>query len=290
MSSIAKEFKEYLKDIKFSHSIFAFPFAISAFFLERLPIPTVQQVLLLIVCMISARSFAMGVNRLFDWKLDRENPRTVDRSIPAGKLKVGNAWMFTLGFALVFVVSTFYLSEVAFYASVPVLIFLGGYSLMKRIHFLTHLYLGLCLGLAPNAVYVALTGSLSRPMVFLGLAIAVWTAGFDILYSLQDMKHDKKVGLNSVPSFFGTRGAVYISRGLFLAMILLLVMVGINLNLGLFYFTGVVIVSLALAYEHWLVRGILSEGQTVNIGKAFFDINAWVSIGFLLFVILERSL
>ena len=288
MSSIATEFKEYLRDIKFSHSIFAFPFAISAFFLETMPSPSPLQIVLLISCMICARSYAMGINRLFDWKLDKENPRTVGRSIPAGKLKVGNAWLFTSVFAGAFVASAFFLSDLAFVCSIPVLAFLGGYSLMKRLHFVTHLYLGLCLGLAPNAVYIALVGELSMPLVLLGLAIAVWTAGFDILYSLQDMEHDKKAGLKSVPSYFGAKGAIYISRTLFALMILLLTLVGTQLSLGVFYFAGVSLVALALVYEHLLVRGILSKNQSVNIGKAFFDINAWVSVGFLVFVIIER--
>lgn len=282
------QFKEFLFDIKFSHSIFAFPFAISAFFMESLPSPTAEQIILLCVCMVSARSVAMGANRLFDWKLDLANPRTATRSIPSGRLNLFNAWFFTLGFAGVFVTSSYFLSDIAFKASVPVLIFLSGYSLMKRVHFFTHLYLGLCLGLAPNAVYTSLTGELSSPLVLLGFAIAVWTAGFDILYSLQDMDHDKKEGLKSVPSYFGAKWSIYISRALFFAMIMLLAMIGYLLDLGSIYFAGVFLVAVILAYEHYLVKDAVKGEGIPNIGKAFFDLNAWVSVGFLIFVIAER--
>ncbi|MDB2447457.1 putative 4-hydroxybenzoate polyprenyltransferase [bacterium] len=288
MNNTWTQFQEFLKDIKFSHSIFAFPFAVSAFFFEQLPMPSMLQVALLCVCMVSARSFAMGVNRLFDWKLDLVNPRTAVRSIPSGKLQIVNAGLFSLLFAGLFVGSTYFLSAAAFYASVPVLLFLGGYSLMKRVHFLTHLYLGLCLGLAPSAVYIALTGELSSPLVLLGLGIAVWTAGFDILYSLQDMDHDKSAGLKSVPSYFGAKTSIYISRFLFSSMILFLVCAGYLVSFGAIYYLGVVCVGAVLVYEHYLVRDAVKGLGIPNIGKAFFDLNAWVSVGFMCFVILER--
>jgi 4-hydroxybenzoate polyprenyltransferase len=293
VSKFISQLQEFLKDIKFSHSIFAFPFAISAFFIEIMPMPNFLQISLLVVCMISARSFAMGINRLFDHKLDAENDRTKNRSIPAGRLKVGYGVLFCLIFASIFIYSTYYLSPLAFRASAPVLIFLGGYSLMKRLHFITHLYLGICLGLAPNAVYAALTNEFSLSLCFLGLAIAVWTAGFDILYSLQDMHHDKKAGLKSVPSFFGAKKSIYISRILFSAMIALLVYVGDMSQLGLVYYLGVAFVGAVLVYEHFLINGMLKKDrkksdEVPNIGKVFFDLNAWVSVGFMCFVILDK--
>ena len=288
MTSQLGQLTEFLKDIKFSHSIFAFPFAVSAFFIEMMPVPTLLQIGLLCICMVSARSFAMGANRLFDWKLDLENPRTAVRSIPAGRLKLSSAWLFTLAFAAIFITTTYFLSNAAFIASVPVLIFLAGYSLMKRVHFLTHLYLGICLGLAPTAVYIALTGSVSLPLVYLGVGIAFWTAGFDILYSLQDMDHDKGAGLNSVPSKFGAKGAVYISRFLFAGMIAMLYYTGQLSGLGSLYYVGVAFVAVVLVYEHYLVKDVVKGGGVPNIGKAFFDLNAWVSVGFMGFVILDK--
>jgi len=289
---VFEQFWTFLRDIKFSHSIFAFPFAVSAFFLVDLPLPTNTQLVALVVCMVAARSFAMGANRIFDRKIDLMNPRTAGRSIPAGKLKLNYAWLYFALSGVVFIASTSLLSTVALYASVPVLIFLAGYSFMKRIHYLTHIYLGLCLGLAPNAVFAALTNSFSLPLIVLGLAIAVWTAGFDILYALQDYKFDREQGLQSIPAFFGPRPAVIISRFLFGAMILLLLIVGHLTSAGVIYYLGVSFVTAGLVYEHVLLRNFYGkntgEVDIPNIGKIFFDLNAGVSVVFMLFVVLAK--
>ena len=279
---------EFLRDIKFSHSLFAFPFVICTFFIEDMPAPTMMQTILLLLCMFAARSFAMGANRLLDWQLDMVNPRTSARSIPSGRLGLPYALFFTICCGVVFVCSSFYLSNVAFYASMPVLVVLAGYSLMKRIHYLTHFYLGVCLGIAPSAVYIALTSEVSLPLICLGIAIACWTAGFDILYSLQDMIHDRKNGLNSVPAKFGARGAVKISRLLFLIMTALLVYIGLICSMGKLYYLGVGLVGLILVYEHYLVRHVKTGLENTNFGKVFFDMNAWVSVGFMIFVIADR--
>lgn len=286
------QFSEYLRDIKFSHSVFALPFAASALFIESVPTPNLTSILLLLACMISARSFAMGVNRLFDADMDKENKRTETRSIPAGRLTKGYSALFISGFAGIFIYCSALLSSFAAWGAVPVLLFLACYSLMKRLHYSTHLYLGVCLGLAPTAVYGALTGEFSFSLILLGGAIAVWTAGFDILYSLQDMDHDAANDLKSVPSRFGWDLSVRISRVLFSVMVLLLIGVGVAAGFGWIYYAGLVSLSAVLAYEHVLLSqlkrrsDLLRENPT--FGKIFFDLNAWVSVGFFIVVVTDR--
>lgn len=282
------QLKEFLLDIKFSHSLFAFPFATAAFFLEHIPVPSFGQLALLCLCMVCARSFAMGVNRVLDANLDRDNPRTSGRAIPAGRLSRLGAGLFTVCFGLAFIGFSFLLSIQAFYWSVPVLVFLGGYSLMKRSSFLCHAYLGVCLGLSPTAVHVALVGDFSLTLLLIGLGVAVWTAGFDILYALQDMQHDKKVGLHSMPSKFGVEKSVLASRVLFSLMIVFLTIAGIYGGVGGVYYLGVGAVGCALVVQHILVAKIRQQNRFDKIGKMFFDVNAWISCGFLVFVIIDH--
>jgi 4-hydroxybenzoate polyprenyltransferase len=277
----------FAADIKIAHSIFALPFAASSFFVGSIPAPTFRQCLLLVICMVLARSTAMGMNRFLDRHIDLSNPRTRARKIPSGQMTAFQSLFWSLVAAVFFVVSASSLSPLAGYLSIPLLIILVAYSWMKRLTWATHWYLGFCLGLAPMAIQVAMSGTLSLPIVLLGTAVMFWTGGFDILYSLQDLDFDKKLGLYSVPSKFGPAGAIWLSRVSFGIMIGLLTAIGEISNRGALYFAGILVISVILIVEHWLVRDAKKTGKSALIGVAFFNINAWVSVVFFAFVALD---
>ncbi len=281
--NILQSFRHFALDIKIAHSVFALPFAVAAFIIGALPIPTTRQILLLLVCMVTARSFAMGMNRYLDRHIDGSNPRTRTRKIPAGELSAnaGLGWSITAG--LLFVASAFGLSPLAGYCSAPLLAILAMYSMMKHLSWLTHWYLGICLGLAPIGVAMAMTGRVDWPVIFVGIAVCLWTAGFDILYSLQDRTFDIGQRLKSVPSRFGPAGSLAISKVCFLAMIVFLSLAGWSSERGLVYFLGVITIAVLLAYEQFLVRDARVTGYSRHLNIAFFNMNAYVSVIYLVF-------
>lgn len=285
-SHLAGQLGAFFKDIKLAHSVFALPFAASSlWFLPHLQLDF-EQVILLLVAIVSARTYAMGANRLLDWKIDQMNPRTANRAVPAGKLKLSSGRFFTFAAAVIFVACSFYLSPLAGQCSIPVLFALGSYSLMKRVSFFTHWYLGLCLGLSPAAVSVALTGQMTMESIWIGLATAFWTAGFDLIYSLQDMDFDKTKGLHSFPSKFGFSKTLMASRLSFALAIACFVTLGIYAALGPFYYFGVFAIASLLAYQHILVNN--PAKAKVNMNAAFFTSNAWVSILFLFALSMDK--
>jgi 4-hydroxybenzoate polyprenyltransferase len=267
----------FLRDIKIAHSVFALPFAAAAIKFAQVPWPNLQQLLLMLIAMISARSWAMGSNRYIDRAIDGKNQRTAGRMIPSGKLpaRYGLAW--SLLWALIFIVTAFNLNTQAGLCSVPLLTILGLYSYTKRFTWLCHWYLGACLGLAPIAVSIALGVPLQLPQLLIGAGVMMWTAGFDIIYALQDHSFDMEHNLYSVPVHFGFRGAITISRVCFVAMVLLLGAAGYLHHCGSWYFCGLAIIAGILWYEQWLVR----DGG--NIDQAFFTVNSWVGVVFLIF-------
>jgi 4-hydroxybenzoate polyprenyltransferase len=285
-----RSFLAFAADIKLAHSVFALPFAVSALALGRLPLPAPAQWSLLLVCMVTARSFAMGMNRFLDRKIDAANPRTQGRQIPAGRLSPWAGLGWSLGTGAAFVAAAFALGPAAGYCSVPLLCILLLYSYMKRLTWLTHWYLGLCLGLSPIAVAVALTGRAPAPVLCLGAAVCLWTGGFDVLYALQDLEFDRTQGLHSVPSRFGPLLSLWISRLSFAGMIVLLSLAGVTAAAGTLYFVGVAAVAAILAYEQVLVRDARHTGHSRNLNAAFFHANAAVSIVFGAFAILDHVL
>jgi 4-hydroxybenzoate polyprenyltransferase len=284
---LAQSLKRFGIDIKLSHSVFALPFAASAFLVSPIPLPTLMQSLLLIICMISARSFAMGMNRYLDRDVDYENPRTKVRAIPSGALSNTEMLYWSLGFGLVFVVGASFLNAVAAWLAVPLLLVLASYSLLKRVSWICHWYLGLCLGFAPVAVSIAITGTADSTLVALGLGIACWTGGFDILYSLQDLTFDRERGLHSIPSRFGVKKSLVISRLSFLGMASFLVVTGILGSLGVFYFVGLAVIFGILVYEQVLIDDVSPAGYSKNMNAAFFNANAWVSVIFFGFTLVD---
>ncbi|HVW39583.1 MAG TPA: UbiA-like polyprenyltransferase [Pirellulales bacterium] len=275
-----------LEMIRFSHTLFALPFALLAAAMAwRLGGGAVawrwQDFLGIVLCMVTARSTAMAFNRLTDHKLDAQNPRTRMRHIPAGLLSVQSVALFTILCAVCFIASTllFLPNRWPIYLSVPVLAFLCGYSLTKRFTALAHFWLGAALALAPIAAWIALRGELAWPPVVLGAAVMLWVAGFDIIYACQDVEVDSELGLHSVPATLGVAGALRLAAACHLGMVLLLfALPAVYPQLGWIYLAGIGCVALLLIYEHRLVR----PDDLTRVNLAFFQVNAVVSIGLFL--------
>jgi 4-hydroxybenzoate polyprenyltransferase len=273
----------FARDIKLSHSVFALPFVGVALTLTGIDSLSATKLGLIAVSMVLARSFAMGMNRYLDKDIDSGNERTSSRALPAGKVTSRGYLSVTISCGLVFVLTAFQLSRLAGVLSPLLLLILASYSLMKRLSWLTHWYLGGCLGLAPIATEIALFDRISIPVVLVGIAVAFWTAGFDLLYSLQDREFDVKKGLHSVPANFGFRSAIWLSRLSFLVMMLSLSAAGVMSGAGVFWWIGIALVSAILFAEHWLIRGAMNVGTSDKINVAFFNLNAMVSVAFFIF-------
>ena len=267
----------YGRMIKFSHSIFAMPFALAAAVLAGRQAPvSLAQIGWIVACMVLARSAAMGVNRIVDRGFDAKNPRTAIREIPSGQISVPVAWAITAAAAILFVAASFQLNTACGLLSPVALLIVCGYSWMKRLTALVHLWLGVALGIAPVAAWIAVTGAVAPAALLLAGAVATWVAGFDILYSLQDEEFDRGQGLRSIPVALGQTGAMVASGFLHVVTIGLLAALPAVVPLGAAYWGGFALIAAVLAYEHWLVR----PGDLSKIDKAFFDLNGYVSLVF----------
>lgn len=281
-------FRSFARDIKISHSIFALPFAASALILVPLDFPNFSQIMLLLIAMVSARSFSMGVNRLADRNFDLENRRTKSRALPSGELSVSQGLFWTLLSGSLLIAAAFALNWRAGLASIPLLLVLAGYSFMKRFSWWCHYYLGGCLGLAPIAVVVALNQSVTIELVLLSIAITLWTAGFDIIYALQDIDFDIKTGLKSVPSRFGVKKALMISRLSFAAMVIALGYLGTTIGASVIYLASLSFIAGILIWEHWQVRNFSTLQNSAGVKTVFFNGNAMVSVCYLIGLILDQ--
>ncbi|MBX2797173.1 MAG: putative 4-hydroxybenzoate polyprenyltransferase [Myxococcales bacterium] len=271
----------YSRMIRLSHSIFAMPFALAAAVLAAREVTiTWQQVVLIVLCMVLARSTAMGFNRIVDRDIDAKNPRTASRELPSGQISLTSAWVFTLGSAALFVLCTAGLHPLALMLSPVAVAIVWGYSLTKRFTALCHLVLGVALALAPLGVWIGLTGTVTAIPVVLSLAVGTWVAGFDILYSCQDEAFDAEHGPHSIPSALGLRGAMVVSAVLHVTTVGLLLALPSFTALGPAYLVGVALIGVVLLYEHWIVR----PDDLSRIDKAFFDLNGYVSLLFFVFV------
>jgi len=275
-----------LEMIKFSHTVFAFPFALMGVVLASLAsgaAPTVGQIFWICVAMVGARSGAMGLNRIIDARIDARNPRTAERHIPAGKVGVGEAWLFVLGSFALLLLAAWMLNPLCLQLAPVALFFLFLYSWCKRFTPYAHIVLGICLAAAPIGAWIALRGDISWQIIVLGLAVLVWVAGFDIFYALQDVEFDREQGLHSIPARFGVEGAIRIARGLHLAMLALLLLLLIGTGLGWVYFIGVLVVAGLLGYEHLLVR----PDDLSRLDAAFFNMNGYISVTIFLFTLVD---
>jgi 4-hydroxybenzoate polyprenyltransferase len=287
MPGIFTKTRTTLEMIKWEHSIFALPFALTATLLAarglpdtRYGLPSARTVLWILVAMIAARSCAMAFNRWADAELDAANPRTRSRAIPAGLLSRQFVFGFTCVAGLIFVLAAAQLNRLTLYLSPVVLVVLLGYSYLKRITRWSHLGLGIALGLAPSAAWIAVRGSLDPRIVVLTLAVMLWAAGFDVLYACQDFEHDRSAGLHSLPQAMGVRRAFWVARAMHLAMITLMVWFGVLFHFRVIGWLGVIAVGLLLAYEHSLV----SPRDLRRLNAAFFTMNGVIATVFLIFV------
>lgn len=280
MAGIVSKIHTTLEMIKWEHSIFALPFALTAVLLAADGLPAWRTVAWILVAMVSARSCAMAFNRWADADLDAANPRTSNRAIPAGLLSKQFVLGFTIITGLVFVGAAAALNQLTLYLSPVVLLVLLGYSYMKRLTRWSHLVLGLALGLAPSAAWIAVRGSLDPRILVLTAAVTLWVGGFDVLYACQDFEHDREVGLYSLPQAMGIDAAFLVARLMHLAMLALLVWFGLLFHFNAAGWIGVAIVALLLAYEH----SIVSPGDLRRLNAAFFTMNGVIAMVFFAFV------
>ena len=277
------QIKKYLELVKFSHTIFSVPFILIAMIVAANGWFGWKLLILGILAAISARNFAMAVNRLVDKDIDAKNPRTRDRVSVTGEISENEIKLFILANAVIFVGVAYMINDLAFKLSIPILIILGGYSYFKRFSEFAHLVLGVSLGLAPIAGAIAVTNSIPCWSVFLAFGVMFWVAGFDILYSLQDMEFDKKEGLFSIPAKIGEKGALFISKMFHIFAVIFWALFVAYANLGFFAWLGVLFAAFMLYYEHKLVNK-----DYKNIPKAFFDVNGYLGIIFLILIAIDR--
>ncbi|PYV24624.1 MAG: 4-hydroxybenzoate octaprenyltransferase [Acidobacteria bacterium] len=265
-----------LEMIKFEHSIFALPFALSGALLAVRGWPSGRQLFWLIVAMVGARSAAMTFNRIADLKFDKLNPRTKMRALPTGQLSLRFAAGFTVFACALLALAAYQLNPLAFKLSPAAVAILLGYSYTKRFTWLSHFVLGTCLGMSPVAAWIALRGDIAWSIVMLGAAVALWVAGFDIIYACQDVEFDRQHRLDSLPRRYGIAAALYTSLALHVVTMVLLVVVARTENLGWMALLGLGLVAALLAYEHALVK----PSDLSRVNAAFFTVNGYISVLF----------
>ena len=276
----------YGRMIKFSHSVFALPFALaSAAVATRGRVPW-RELPWIVLAMIGARSAAMGFNRLADQAIDARNPRTAGRELPRGVLSRREVWLFVGLSALALVGAAAMLNPLCLLLSPVALLVVLGYSYTKRFTPLSHLVLGLALSIAPVGAWLAVRGRFDVAPVVLALAVLCWVAGFDTIYACQDVDFDRREGLRSLPALLGIRRALTVARILHVAAVVLLAALYTRVPLHPIYLAGVAGVAALLVYEHSLV----SADDLSRVDAAFFAVNGWISVGYLAFTVLALRL
>ncbi len=284
MTPFLRRIRLTLEMIKFEHSVFALPFALTGALLAWMDEGFAREGALgklgwIVLAMVAARSVAMAVNRVLDADIDARNPRTKMRHLPAGLLSRGFAWGFIVFWVAVFFFAARELNPLCLKLAGPTLIVLAFYSITKRFTLLSHLVLGFCLGMAPAAAWIAVRGSLDPRILWLTLAVTLWTAGFDIIYACQDYAFDVQSGLYSIPKSFGIARALWISRVFHLGMLVSLLCLVYSFSLGGLALAGVAAVAGLLLWEHRLVKA----DDLSRVDAAFFTMNGYVSVIFFLF-------
>ncbi len=272
--------------VRFSHTIFALPFALSAALLARMEFPPAATLGWILLAMVGARSLAMALNRLIDADIDAANPRTASRELPSGRLNVAQVVGFCAVSLAVLLIAVSQLPEETWVLwPVPVVAFVL-YPLAKRVTWACHLALGLTIGLAPMGAWLAVTGDLGPAPVMLGLGVAVWIAGFDVIYALLDIDFDREHDIHSIPARFGEARALWVTRALHVAAIALLFGAGVAAGTGAVYFVGVAVCAAVLLYENAIVR----PGDTSRVQAAFAQSNGLLAVVFLVFTVAEVTL
>ncbi len=266
----------YARMIKFSHSVFALPFALSSAALAAREGFRWSQLFWILVAMVGARSAAMGFNRLADQALDARNPRTASRELPRGVLSRAEVWGFVLLSAVALVLAAAMLNPLCLALSPLALLIVFGYSYTKRFTPASHLVLGLSLGIAPVGAWLAIRGAFAPPPLILAGAVLLWVAGFDTIYSCQDADFDRAAGLHSLPARLGVARALVLARVFHLGAVVLLASVFLTAPLHVLYLVGILAVAALLAYEHSLVKA----DDLSKVDAAFFTVNGWISLGY----------
>jgi len=284
--SLLRSIGTTLEMIKWEHSVLTLPFGLTGAVLAANGIPNLHTSIWIIVALVAARSAAMAFNRLADATIDASNPRTRTRALPAGKLSKSFVAWFVVTTSAILVLAAWELNPLAFYLSPVALAIVFLYSFSKRFTRWSHVVLGLAMGIAPAAAWIAVRGSLDPRILILTAAVVFWGAGFDILYSCQDYEHDCAAGVYSVPKAFGIRSALGIARLFHVATVLLLAWMVVAFGLGKIAIAGVVLVAALLVYEHSLVK----HDDLSRVNAAFFTMNGLVSMAFLFLIAADRML
>jgi len=278
--------RNYFGLVRFSHTLFALPFALAAMLIAAEGLPPWQTIVLILAAMVAARSCAMAVNRLADAEIDARNPRTALRHIPTGAMSRRSVVVLAVGCGLVFVGITALMNRLAFALSPVVIAVFIVYPFTKRFTSLTHGVLGLALGLAPIGAWIAVTGAFALPPIVLGAAVLLWVAGFDVIYAILDEAFDREAGLHSLVVNLGRVRSLVVARVLHAATFVLLVLFGlIEPSLRRFYSAGLVVIAGLLVYEHVIIRRYPDDPRRINI--AFFHVNAAVSLVVLIVTALD---
>ncbi|RUM48714.1 MAG: 4-hydroxybenzoate octaprenyltransferase [Hydrogenothermus sp.] len=278
-----RKLKIYAELVKFEHTIFALPFAIASVFIVYKGLPKLDKLFWIIIALVAGRTAGMAFNRFFDLPFDKLNPRSQNWASVKGLVKPVEIFILAIISSVGLMFSAYNLNKLAFYLSPVAILLLVIYPLGKRFTNFVHLILGAVYFVIPIAVSVALLGRVEISAIFLGLGMAFWVAGFDILYALQDIEFDKKVGLHSIPSKFGIKKSLVFARTFHFLTFIFLILTGYFAKLGTIYFVGVIILSAFLVYEHSLIK----ENDLSKINKAFFTINGYVSILYMVVVIMD---
>ena len=283
MNKLIQKLNDFNELVMFKHSIFSLPFIFIAMVVAANGWFGFKLLILGIFAALTARNFAMGFNRFMDRDIDALNPRTINRPNVDGRISATQMFLFTMANALGFIAVAYFVNDLALYLSIPILIIIGSYSYFKRFSYLAHIILGISLGLAPIAGVVAVSETIPFWAIFLSIGVMFWVAGFDLLYSLQDIEVDKKLGLHSIPSKFGVKKTMQISKifhALTVSFWLLFVIIS---DSSYFAYVAVVLSALMLSYEHYLVNKDFRK-----IDKAFFTVNGYLGIIFFVLIILDN--
>lgn len=288
---VAGRIAEYAELVKFEHTVFALPFALSAMLLA-LPFhqwPSFATVFWVVAAMVGGRTYAMGLNRLIDAPIDRQNPRTQNRSIPAKRVSGKEAWALVGASALLLIIAAFQLPVICRLLLPVAFLILSVYSYMKLFSPMAHLVLGVALGSSAVGGWLAVTGELSWLPVIFGFAVVFWVAGFDIIYACQDYEFDRQAELHSIPVALGLQSALSVSRFFHLFTVGFLVLFALNHPVGLFFWVAILLTSGMLVYEHWLIRG--NQQAPIHLDKvneAFFTINGRISLAMFGLVLMDK--
>ncbi len=282
MNKISKLLNDFNELVMFKHSIFSLPFIFIAMIVAADGWFGIYLLIMGTLAALSARNFAMGFNRYLDRDIDALNPRTINRPSVDGRVSPAQMFYFTILNALIFIAVAYFVNPLAFYLAVPIILVIGSYSYFKRFSSLAHIILGISLGLAPIAGVVAVSETITLWSIYLSIGVMFWVAGFDLLYSLQDIEVDKELGLHSIPSKFGPKKTMVFSKIMHLMTIIFWTLFAIEAELGLFAFIAIIISSIMLSYEHYLVNKDFTK-----IDKAFFTVNGYLGIVFFVLIVLD---